>query len=468
MSMRRGILWVALIGGAALCCGAVESDSPMQLVGVFPLPGDLFTTDAVFYFDEALAPLPSSAGAPFTSEPPLTGQFRIEDNYIAFRSKEAGGGVYRITLNEALRSVSGRPLEERQRRHVLSGYEFKPDRAWCISQNENESVVGIHFTGSVNAEVLQGAITVRTTNGAWIVHRLEQGTNAHTLRAVLPPEAPWPVEITLAKGVRDTSGLLSTRAVERFTVGGPAPLTISSVRWVTFQRDVQEAEITFSESVDGEALAASLTVAKPDSDEAIPFERTSSGLRKKHTFRVHLSAAEAARLTVAITEGLRDSCGGRLKTAYKGTLHHQSKPQVINYMDWYNRSPEGVVLMLNLAYAVPLQEFEKHLQFEPAVQNIQVASPYGRRYEITGEWDSKQDYTLRLTAGMKDLDGEPLGQAIERQVHSPEVPSYLDSPHRTSSTTPNATPESFSSRAATCPKRRSPPTASSRTTSPRC
>ena len=418
----------------SLAAHSAESDPQyLNVAGTVPLEGQALDKDGVgrqivIFFDAGIRVPEDSEGnktRPFTISPSVPGQFRAGPNFISYTPVFSGQLSFKLTLDEGLTSMSGKPINPEHRVMHFITSTFKPLGIWILEENRERTVLGLNFPLEVNLNELKANMSVASPFGEDIEFLLEAGSSPRTTRIVLPSYDDWPVRVTFKKGLGDAGGRVDL--AQEYTLIWPAnrALNVREIRWERYGRDSHRMRVGFDSSVDGEDLLAHIKLQDAGTDLEIPFEIMSlRGKAEVHYLKVDLSAS--ANIRVSISEGL-EGRGKRLLTApYSVTLRFNPTPLLLEYARFYTHYRDGMYMNLRLNMPVNAKSLREHIEISPEVPGL-VIEPQGYRYfNIRGEWNSEERYTIKLKPGMEFGEGSVLEKELSRTATSNKVPPQLN------------------------------------------
>ena len=214
-------------------------------------------------------------------------------------------------------------------------------------------------------------------------------------------------------------------------------LEVTSITFDEPGQGAQRLTFRFSKAVDATELARCLIVRRPHSHEAIPFTVTTDGQKTRHNVLLEVEE-RLLEVDVSLAEGLAGAGMSALKQAWNQRVRHRLREhegvglRVVrtSWDRWRaRRDKEGMALRVRLNAPVVLQSLEEHLAFEPELPNMRVELGSYNNFYVYGEWNSKQEYAMRLTPGLrykpKPDEEKTLEEPVVYHVKTEDVPPYL-------------------------------------------
>jgi len=378
----------------------------LNVAGTVPLPDELLRDQIVIFFDQPIAPPKSAAGTtsePFTLTPKTAGQFRVGDNFISF--KPAMGfpplDVVRVELDPKLQSADGKKLNPQQRTLIFARFVFEPGQIWLIEDKPERSLFGIEFPAEVSTETLSGHLSVRSESGQETpFHLTRSDRTGRRWRVTLEKNTPWPIKLSVAKGLKDVSGGLTMENDRTFTYpAGAPPLAVADLRWARFFDELQEIYIRFSAPVNSSELMKYLTVKDLINATTVSYH-VSGGDEIHHNVLLDLKDSNDVKISVEIAQGLTSTQKTVLEKTFTTQLARKGEPLRVDRHGW---SPEGaqdaITLDLRFNRLVALNDLREHLEIKPPVANLRVEP--GQGFRVFGDWRSNELYQIRITPGLK-------------------------------------------------------------------
>ncbi len=398
----------------------------LNVIGVVPLPGDLLENLIVVFFDADIAP-PTPPESAYRFNPNVVHGFAAGPNYIAFRSTNfPKDAVVVLHLTDAIKSRDGKVLNPTRREFVFTRFRFMPMRVFEIEETPTRTALGVAFPMPVNADELRHYLEARTLDGRQVPYTIEPNPDGRIPAVILENFTDWPVELIFREGLPDASGKLRLEHDGVFRYPAEPYLRVVSVGWGEFVPEYQEISVHFTQPVHPEALRQYLTLEDMPSGTAIPYELTTEGESTVHQLVVHLNTATRVAVRLTIEAGLPGAKKTRLKDRYQGFLEREPIPQQLVEYWWDRPRKEGLALFVQFSFPVKAADLAAHLSFSPELPGMRVMPAGGSSFRIYGEWKSKQNYTMKIAAGLPYEKNLILKQEITASLRTEELPRYLD------------------------------------------
>ncbi|MFO7973041.1 MAG: hypothetical protein R6V12_00235, partial [Candidatus Hydrogenedentota bacterium] len=308
----------------------------LEIVGVLPLAGEPLRDRIVFFFN---APVEVAAGAdsaePFTIDPPVQGDFRVDQNFAAFQAKEPFPEdiIYTVVLSPDLVSESGAKVAEAARQHQFASFVFRPRRMWEIEEKPGRVVLGLLFPAAVDTDALDEHLVVENLEGESIEYEIEPGEEG-VVRLVFREGLEDPIRVKILKGLTDATGAVEL-AKDYLFVHPQAPFfAVESVQWGQFEGPEREIVIQFSKPVSAKALTESFSIARSDNGATVPFEVVSEGTNSEHRIRVEIPETDYPPIQVHLAKGMEGSQGRSLVEEYQATLETRPESLEVKSVRW--------------------------------------------------------------------------------------------------------------------------------------
>ncbi len=389
---------------------AAPAPAPLRIVGTYPLPGETFNGRLLIFFDEDLAPLKNADGTtmqPLTVDPPSAQEQAANRNYLSLQMSGVSG-VYTFTLSPELRSVSGRQLPEDKR--VLR-FSTVPIRIERVLGEEKPAGVSLQlfFNASMNLDLLKSHTSVTDAKGQPVTFAIAQGALSVQYVLTLPQGTEVPVNVSVRAGATDSSGQLPVTSDQLFRYPDLQPLGVASCRW-TGEATSNVISFQFNAAVSPEILKQHLRITDAATGNEVTWHMESEAAGTQQNVVIEDPGNSVAKLRVELAKGLRDTGTRVLESDYAievmrpGAGAEGVQPLRVTYSHWETYyGSEGLTLFLEFTGKVDASAVEAHLQMEPAVDNLKVLPAYYQSVKLTGDWRSRQQYTLTLSPGLSDI-----------------------------------------------------------------
>ena len=267
----------------------------LSIAGVVPLSGEPVRDRIVLFFDAPVAMASEEAGAqPFIIDPPVAGQFRVDDNFASFEAHERfeKDVLYTVELSPDLVSTTGSRIPEESRTHCFASYLFEPRRMWEIEEQPDRVVLGMLFPAPVDLTVLRDHLIVEDLDGQPIECGLEESEEG-AVRLIFEDGLPAPVRIRVLEGLSDASGTMALHEDRLFAYPQEPFFQVADVQWGEFKETAREIVLRFSKTVPAGVLRDGLSIVREDTEHQVPFEVISEGEALEHSVE-NRGFAEAA------------------------------------------------------------------------------------------------------------------------------------------------------------------------------
>ena len=438
---RKQRAYAALL--AALALAAVFNPAVAQqdrleflnVVGAVPLEGEALTNQIVVFFDKPIA-LPADADgkqpSPLTVKPKLHGTARIGPNFVAYAITADLKNVTRIvevTLNPALQSADGRPLNPEHRTLRLATFRFEIQRLWVIDSTPEQRVIGLLFPIPVALADLKAHLAVAASNGDALPFQVQPGENTRVFRLLLHGDADPHATITLTKGLETLGGEICVAADLSYGPRRIDALWVKSIQWHEFQAYRQEVDIEFAKPVHADELKRCLTIRDVATQELVGYDLRTGRASSRHRVGFNVRKQAPLELLFTISQGLRASDDTVLASEYTQSLKRAGAPLRIERHWWHrdwgrSAQKDGLVLQLRLSRHVTPQDLKAHLEFDPPVEDLRIESPYSGNFRVYGDWASRCRYEAKITPGLKDESGGVSENALTIHIKTQDVPAY--------------------------------------------
>lgn len=419
--------------------GTAPDEETFSIAGVYPPPESTMTDELVFYFSEPLEPLPEQDDAPpmpLMLVPHIPGRVEMRDNRIRFSSpflealaRNPHLDYLVVYLHPALRSVSGRRLPVTERQQVFCMPEITLDRVSVSRIHDGNVQLRLTFSRSALQE-LAPLLTVRDVDGQSVEDLRVSREDGSVFLLDLPLETMLPVTIEIARGLlwghqppllppdfsfdngmpmpdEDVCGPVP-RIAGSMEYTFPRERTLTPPRAAYEVRDDAFVTLAFREAIRMQYLPSLMEILHPDTGDNIPFNQI---VESDRTLRLLLDLPDDTPTPSSVLLRISPFLGAIEEDVLMGRVFEQrltatTRPLQMHYHSWSDQDIEGYVLQLHFNAAVAPETFEKHIQFQPHVDNIEINTQYaGRVASIRADWRSETVYTMRLTAGLTDTTG---------------------------------------------------------------
>ncbi len=411
------------------------SGGVLNVVGVVPLKGDALSKQIIFFFDRPISA--DSPENPFAITPPLPGNARKGENFIAYdiAGTELLEERYEVRLSPELRSADGALLNPEHGVHTFTRSLFRVERVWLIEGKPQSTILGLLFSFPVNIEDVRPLLSVLGQNDAPVPFTLEEGTTPNTMRLSLSGVLDDYTRIVVEKGLKDSTGKLETVFPFTYVKTGIARLEVKSIKWGHVYDYEQQIQVVLSSPVNDIELRDHFELVDQVTGKAVPFNIWEGQSGDDLTVSLNLDPTYPIDVKATVKKGLQSTDELVLAEDYSKALTRQPSPLQIEqtywWRDWSNEglSKDGLVLAVSLNKRVRPSELKEHLEITPAVQDLRVEAGYDREMRIYGQWDSKKQYVLLIKPGLKDVGGKVLEKEIRSNVLTREVPAYVGFGH---------------------------------------
>lgn len=435
------VLMLAFWVGAA---AAADSDGAppdrLRVTGIVPPPGEGLRDRLTVIFDREIAPIQGAApatSAPLTFRPPLAGTFEYGPNFVTFRpaSTSADNQVIAAEINPLLKSSDGKLVDDSQRRFLIATKSFRTTAFWALEDSVHRTVLALEFSLPVKAAEVGKLLEIHDADDRPItLAGTEAGTNNQTVRLQFAPGVKWPAKVRVPEGVPDATGNLHTTEVANYSYSPNQTLEVVDMGLNTESAEAQSVTIQLLGKIQAADLTKHLTVTdlsttatrplKFDVTGTFPGTRTATlGEQSVTRFQTTFHVANPAniKIRVAIAAGLKSEDGRSLGSPYSREFSRQTSLQVgSDRWETWGRDGIRLVMYLSSEGTVTEKDLAAHLTLSPPLKRMQIAKNYGTSFEIRGDWQINQDYTVTITPGLPYGSWAKTTQPIERSVHTPE------------------------------------------------
>lgn len=410
---------------------APPTDDYLYVASVVPLPGEVLKNQIVITFDKPIEIVPEADGSkkdPFVVTPELSGEFSTGPNFVAYKSLAVAPDppqVYTVVIGSNVRSVDGKLLDPKQGAISVANFELVPRNLWVSENKPDRVVVSMAFPVTLDPESAASHIVVVRANGEQAPASVAQGQGANIWNVTIPGALDRSLAIDVLDGLTDSTRAIKLASKKHFTFPKAEALQVKKVDWEVYSVEEQIVRIEFSAAVAPDDLKEKLSILDAQSG-AIEHEITSGERQKTHLVALYTNDRRPMMVGIRIKAGLVGEGGGMLPSDYaadlKGRVFDLSVQQTHWYTPW-NRMRDGLALTVQLNKNVPIQDLKKHVTITPPIDNMRIEPSYNG-FQVYGDWDSGQAYTLQITSGLVDKDGKLLAQPIQQHVKAGKVPGY--------------------------------------------
>ena len=413
--------------------GQPEAPAYLNVTGMVPLPGDTFTGEVVFFFDQ---PLAKEHGTPKGSEtlidisPHLSGKYRTGENYVAFRAfaLPKGQRTYKVGLAPFLRSEAGHPINPAHREHCISTFTFEPNRVWFIESLPTKALIGVLFPLPVNEADLVTHLRIMNGDGNPLPFRIERGETPNIHRLAILGTFDENARLQFLEGLPSADGTQRMQATATRSPLRPSPLEVKKVAWVHFYDYEQCIGLVFSSAVGHEDLQNKLTIEDLDTQQPVPFRIAGREGRTMNP-RVFVHIKPPVRLALTFAPGLTGDGDRVLPEAVTKELGRKAPELQVRHhylhQPYGGKGKGGLVLDVVLNRAVDAASLREHLTFEPVLDKMRIEPSDDNRFSVYGEWRSKQRYDMTLGSELLDARGTKIGKAATIPIKTDEVAGYV-------------------------------------------
>jgi len=439
--LAAGILVAGLLYAAAAGAQAPAGDY-LNVVGWVPLDDEALKDQFVIFFDKPIQLPPGPDGspqAPWTIQPPLNGVPSLGPNYIAFKQAQVSLGVavvYDVTLNPALQSVDGKPLNPQQQHVFLKTFVFGVAGLSIERISPEQTIARVLFTAPVAVDAARPHVGVVDAAKQPVAATIEQGSNAETLRIVVPGGPPPNARVVISEGLPDVSGHAKLKAGQSFPFPEEEGLAVAMSLNLQAAVGTVQISLGFSRAVSMQQLGQYLTLQDTATGAAIPYDIVTVEDSTDAVVQPRPTEPEPKQIKVQIAAGLPAIDQGKLMTAFSGTLDWAqggARPYRLGvqqtYWDepWYGEAREGVSLHVQLNQGVDIEQIRSHIEIAPPLEDMSL-QPEGGGCRITGKWNSKQLYEIKLNPGIKLGSGTITDKPVTASVKSGIIPPVMSFP----------------------------------------
>lgn len=269
----------------------------------------------------------------------------------------------------------------------------------------------LRFSMAVDGAAIGAALTVNDAAGNPVAAELDTvDGSTPEIRLAVPVEAALPLTFRLPSGTLSAgkTAVLGKDFVEQF----PAKdhLKVAGVNWVTDEGNLGTVEVQFSKVVNVDVLRKALEIRPADGGDALKYELESGGA-SNHRIRLLDVPMELKAISLRIAAGLEGGVLSTLPEDFTQNVRRTARPLSIEYADWESRGKDGPALRLDVNQPLDLVSMKAAVSFEPPVDNIAVSTTWTRGLLITGDFNSKAAYTLRVSQEAKSLLGDSVLEA---------------------------------------------------------
>lgn len=329
-------------------------EARMGIAGIVPLAGEPLDDRIVFFFD---SPVKMAADAespePFTIEPEVQGDFRVDQNFAAFQANEPfpEDTVYTVQLSADLVSETGAKVPEAARQHRFASFVFQPRRMWKIEEEAGRLVLGLLFPAAVDAEALREHLVVEDLDGESVDYEIEPGDEG-VMRVVFSEGIERPVRLKVLKGLADASGTAELAKDRLFVYPQDPFFAVVSVQWGHFEGPEREIVIECSKAVPAQSIADSLSVTRTDNGAAVPFEIISEDEATEHRIHLELPETEYPPIRVHLAKGMQASHGPSLVKDFAIALETRPEPLEVTRVRWGSTDGDAQTLFVQFSHPV--------------------------------------------------------------------------------------------------------------------
>jgi len=210
-------------------------------------------------------------------------------------------------------------------------------------------------------------------------------------------------------------------------------LVVKEVHFDPEAQEVSRLHFEFSSPVDPAELRRCLNVTSVSGEETIPFEIENAAANTSLSVLLQRDQP-LLQVNVQLSEGFATTDSSVLKAPYarlvrrEGAEDEAARLYVQNHW-WDTRIKEGATLNVDLNCPPDAQSLREHVTVEPPLENLRVEKESGGRFTVYGDWNSKQDYVLRLSPGLQyevaPGEKKTLGAPVIYHVKTEEIPAYV-------------------------------------------
>ena len=410
-------------------------EARLGIAGIVPLAGEPLDDRIVFFFDDPVKMAPDAESPePFTIEPEVKGDFRVDQNFAAFQANEpfSEDTVYTVELSPDLISETGATIPEAARQHRFASFAFQPRRMWEIEEEAGRLVLGLLFPAAVDAEALGEHLVVENLDGESVDYEIEAGDEG-VMRVVFPEGIEGPIRLKVLKGLADASGTAEL-AKERLFVYPQDPFfAVVSVQWGHFEGPEREIVIECSKEVPAQSIADSLSVTRTDNGAAVPFKLISRGDATEHRIQLELPATEYPPIRVHLAKGMQASHGRSLVKDFAITLETRPEPLEVTRVRWGSTDGDDHTLFVQFSHSVRTSALAsraklvetatgKELEFD--IRGGELAQ--NAAFVFTPEHRAELKVVLTIAEGLPGVPNAVLLEPYRREMARPAPPLQIE------------------------------------------
>ena len=406
-----------------------SSGTALKIIGIYP-PGKTATpfNEIIFYFNEALSPFqpPAETGKQaIVTEPPVQGAVFIRDNYLQFKTANLSTvfqdpeiSQMSVILHENLRSISGQALSPDARHVSFPAPPPSLEKTLVEEITDTEAHVKLTFSRDVALDQLPALLSIKDRDQAAVSFTVADAGSNHEVFLCVPLNTRLPIDVEIADGL--PWGYEFQNKLEKINFRYPTGFSLQQPKALLNTKDEVYIDLKFEEPLPFDWFDRLATVQKVDSDMPIPFTVKTGDFMARNTVRLLLpdtediAALEEADVTLSpwihSMDGNRHAINMTIrarKTISLSRRNDHRQPFQLYYNYWENNITDGLVLRLNFSQPINPAELQSHIEIVPPVDSVAVeGGSYSRHLLVKGAFKSETNYTLRISGGLKNDEGE--------------------------------------------------------------
>lgn len=397
------ILWggVTVAQEAAPPPPAVSSQP--NLVGTFPLPGEVFDRRIIFYFDQPLAAV-ADPSTLINIDPPLEGTWTQGTNHVALTvtAEKPEPGVYRASFQPALTNTSGQmpappasPLLFANRQLVVQSCDFSEVGLTTVA-------LKIVFSLPVTPDQLRQHLSITDASSVGVEYGISAEDSRTTHRIILDSTVAPPLTISISEGLVDAAGTFAMNSPFQKNLSGPGTFLLSNFTWNRSDDTMDRIEFQTSSTVTVSDMLEHLQIFGDDSIEPVTLTRAADQPTDRIALEFERPADPFNVLRYVFAPGLSQLSPMIPQKEQTGTITMQRDELRIDYHNWDSRGIQPMRLQLYFNSTVSAEQVQKHLTVTPAVAGMKVETGEYGGVDVLGEWVAEQAYRVQISAGLRD------------------------------------------------------------------
>lgn len=387
---------------------AVAAPGAPVLIGTYPLPGEAFDRQIVFYFDKALAPVTDPATL-IKFEPAIPGTWSQKGNVVAFEVASGTAlekGIFRASFQPALTNNAGQmpaPLSQPLlfANAVLSLQSMGYGVIGPVSTSINLS-----FSLPLRWEQIQQHLSIADGAGNTLPFTTPRRDVSNQFVVVIDSASTAPFTATLSPGLTDASGRFQTTSDMVQTLDAPPPFALNSLVWRHASDTEDQLTVTLSHPVAYDLFAEHFQVFGDNSDEPIAYSEGESEEEKTLILTLARPAEAFKILRYAFTPAIEQVPALIAQAPIKGTVTLAQDSLRLESHNWNTHGVDPLRLQLYFSNNVSPDALAKYLTVTPTVPGLKFSAGEYGGVDLQGEWVTEQRYSLQIAAGLGDQDGQ--------------------------------------------------------------